>query len=168
MHRFDSLNIAVAGSGYVGLSLATLLSQLLQVTAVDIIPEKVEKINKRISPIQDEYIEKYFAEKELDLTATLDGEKAYADADFVIIAAPTPESLCRSIMSLIVVLSVVVLRQSSKQASCACQKNSSRAALSTGPPPSIIAMNSSSEMILTPSFSAFFSFAGPILSPATR
>ena len=72
-----------------GLSLATLLSQHHQVTAVDIIPEKVEKINKRISPIQDEYIEKYFAEKELDLTATLDGEKAYADADFVIIAAPT-------------------------------------------------------------------------------
>lgn len=89
MHRFDSLKIAVAGTGYVGLSLATLLSQHHQVTAVDIIPEKVEKINKRISPIQDEYIEKYFAEKELDLTATLDGEKAYADADFVIIAAPT-------------------------------------------------------------------------------
>lgn len=89
MHRFDSLKIAVAGTGYVGLSLATLLSQHHQVTAVDIIPEKVEKINKRISPIQDEYIEKYFAEKELDLTATLDGEKAYTDADFVIIAAPT-------------------------------------------------------------------------------
>lgn len=71
MHRFDSLKIAVAGTGYVGLSLATLLSQHHQVTAVDIIPEKVEKINKRISPIQDEYIEKYFAEKELDLTATL-------------------------------------------------------------------------------------------------
>ena len=67
MHRFDSLKIAVAGTGYVGLSLATLLSQHHQVTAVDIIPEKVEKINKRISPIQDEYIEKYFAEKELDL-----------------------------------------------------------------------------------------------------
>ena len=89
MHRFDSLKIAVAGTGYVGLSLATLLSQHHQVTAVDIIPEKVEKINKRISPIQDEYIEKYFAEKELDLTATLDGEKAYADADFVIIAVDT-------------------------------------------------------------------------------
>ena len=75
MHRFDSLKIAVAGTGYVGLSLATLLSQHHQVTAVDIIPEKVEKINKRISPIQDEYIEKYFAEKELDLTATLDGRR---------------------------------------------------------------------------------------------
>lgn len=81
--------IAVAGTGYVGLSLATLLSQHHHVTAVDIIPEKVGKINNRISPIQDDYIEKYLAEKELDLTATLDGEKAYSDADFVIIAAPT-------------------------------------------------------------------------------
>ena len=89
MRDFNSLKIAVAGTGYVGLSLATLLSQHHQVTAVDIIPEKVEKINKRISPIQDEYIEKYFAEKELNLTATLDGESAYSDADFVIIAAPT-------------------------------------------------------------------------------
>ena len=89
MKDFDSLKIAVAGTGYVGLSLATLLSQHHQVTAVDIIPEKVEKINKRISPIQDEHIEKYFSEKKLDLTATLDGEKAYADADFVIIAVPT-------------------------------------------------------------------------------
>ena len=89
MREFGSLKIAVAGTGYVGLSLATLLSQHHQVTAVDIIPEKVEKINKRISPIQDEYIEKYFAEKDLNLTATLDGEKAYSDADFVIIAAPT-------------------------------------------------------------------------------
>ena len=89
MRDFDSLRIAVAGTGYVGLSLATLLSPHHHVTAVDIIPEKVEKINKRISPIQDEYIERYFAEKELDLTATLDGESAYADADFVIIAAPT-------------------------------------------------------------------------------
>lgn len=89
LDKFDSLKIAVAGTGYVGLSLATLLSQHHQVTAVDIIPEKVEKINKRISPIRDDYIEKYFSEKELDLTATLDGEKAYSDADFVIIAAPT-------------------------------------------------------------------------------
>ena len=89
MKDFDSLKIAVAGTGYVGLSLATLLSQHHHVTAVDIIPEKVEKINKRISPIQDDCIEAYFAEKELDLTATLDGESAYADADFVIIAAPT-------------------------------------------------------------------------------
>ena len=82
-------NIAVAGTGYVGLSLAVLLAQNNKVTAVDILPEKVEKINKRISPIQDEYIEKYLAEKDLDLTATLDGAAAYADADFVIIAAPT-------------------------------------------------------------------------------
>ena len=83
------MKIAVAGTGYVGLSMATLLAQHHEVTAVDIIPEKVEKINKRISPIQDEYIEKYFAEKELNLTATLDGAAAYKDADFVIIAAPT-------------------------------------------------------------------------------
>ena len=89
MRKFNSLKIAVAGTGYVGLSLATLLSQYHQVTAVDIVPEKVEKINKRISPIQDEYIEKYFSEKDLNLVATLDGEKAYSDADYVIIAAPT-------------------------------------------------------------------------------
>ena len=82
-------NIAVAGTGYVGLSIATLLAQHHRVIAVDVIPEKVEKINNRISPIQDEYIEKYLAEKELDLTATLDGEAAYRDADFVVIAAPT-------------------------------------------------------------------------------
>lgn len=81
--------IAVAGTGYVGLSIATLLSQHHKVYAVDIIPEKVEKINNRISPIQDEYIEKYLAEKELDLTATLDAEMAYSNADFVVIAAPT-------------------------------------------------------------------------------
>lgn len=81
--------IAVAGTGYVGLSIATLLSQHHQVTAVDVIPEKVEKINKRISPIQDEYIEKYLAEKELSLTATLEGASAYKNADFVVIAAPT-------------------------------------------------------------------------------
>ncbi len=81
--------IAVAGTGYVGLSLAVLLAQHNSVTAVDIIPEKVEKINNKISPIQDDYIEKYLAEKELDLTATLDGEAAYSDAEFVIIAAPT-------------------------------------------------------------------------------
>ena len=83
------MNIAVAGTGYVGLSIATLLAQHHHVTAVDIIPEKVEKINRRQSPIQDEYIEKYLAEKELDLTATLDAEAAYRDADFVVIAAPT-------------------------------------------------------------------------------
>ena len=83
------MKIAVAGTGYVGLSIATLLSQNHEVTAVDIVPEKVEKINKRISPIQDEYIEKYLKEKELNLTATLDAEAAYKDADFVVIAAPT-------------------------------------------------------------------------------
>ena len=83
------MNIAVAGTGYVGLSIATLLAQHHHVMAVDIIPEKVEKINRRQSPIQDEYIEKYLAEKELDLTATLDAEAAYRDADFVVIAAPT-------------------------------------------------------------------------------
>ena len=89
MEIYDDLKIAVAGTGYVGLSMATLLSQNHQVTAVDVIPEKVEKINNRVSPIQDEYIEKYFAEKELKLSATLDGAIAYKDADFVIIAAPT-------------------------------------------------------------------------------
>ena len=89
MNKFENLKIAVAGTGYVGLSMATLLSQNHQVTAVDVIPEKVEKINNRVSPIQDEYIEKYFAEKDLKLSATLDGATAYKDADFVIIAAPT-------------------------------------------------------------------------------
>ena len=83
------MNIAVAGTGYVGLSLATLLSQHNHVTAVDIIPEKVDMVNHRKSPIQDDYIEKYLAEKDLDLTATLDAEAAYRDADFVIIATPT-------------------------------------------------------------------------------
>ena len=83
------MKIAVAGTGYVGLSMATLLSQHHSVVAVDVIPEKVEKINRRVSPIQDEYIEKYFSEKELDLVATLDAEAAYRDAEFVIIAAPT-------------------------------------------------------------------------------
>ena len=83
------MNIAVAGTGYVGMSIATLLAQHNHVTAVDVIPEKVEKINNKISPIQDDYIEKYLAEKELDLTATLDGSAAYKDADYVVIAAPT-------------------------------------------------------------------------------
>ena len=83
------MKIAVAGTGYVGLSIATLLSQHHEVMAVDIVPEKVALINQRKSPIQDEYIEKYLAEKDLDLTATLDAEAAYKDADFVVIAAPT-------------------------------------------------------------------------------
>ena len=83
------MKIAVAGTGYVGLSIATLLAQKNQVTAVDVIKEKVDLINNRKSPIQDDYIEQYLAEKKLDLTATLDGEKAYSDADFVVIAAPT-------------------------------------------------------------------------------
>ncbi|MGM9759351.1 MAG: nucleotide sugar dehydrogenase [Parabacteroides sp.] len=89
MRAYNELKIAVAGTGYVGLSMATLLSQHHEVVAVDVIPEKVEKINNRVSPIQDEYIEKFFAEKELRLTATLDGKAAYKDADIVIIAAPT-------------------------------------------------------------------------------
>ena len=89
MKDFNDIKIAVAGTGYVGLSIATLLSQHHHVTAVDVIPEKVEKLNNRISPIQDEYIEKYLAEKQLNLVATLDGKAAYKDADFVVIAAPT-------------------------------------------------------------------------------
>ena len=89
MREFKDLKIAVAGTGYVGLSIATLLSQHHQVTAVDIIPEKVELINNKKSPIQDDYIEKYLAEKDLNLTATLDAKAAYEDADFVVIAAPT-------------------------------------------------------------------------------
>ena len=89
MRDFNNIKVAVAGTGYVGLSIATLLSQQHQVTAVDVIPEKVEKLNNRISPIQDDYIEKYLAEKPLNLVATLDGKSAYADADFVVIAAPT-------------------------------------------------------------------------------
>ena len=89
MNNFNDIKIAVAGTGYVGLSIATLLSQHHHVTAVDVIPEKVVKLNNRVSPIQDDYIEKYLAEKKLNLTATLDGKSAYADADFVVIAAPT-------------------------------------------------------------------------------
>lgn len=89
MREFRNIKVAVAGTGYVGLSIATLLSQHHHVTAVDVIPEKIEKLNNKISPIQDEYIEKYLAEKELNLTATLDGATAYKDADFVVIAAPT-------------------------------------------------------------------------------
>ena len=89
MRDFKDIRVAVAGTGYVGLSIATLLSQHHHVTAVDVIPEKVEKLNNRISPIQDDYIEKYLAEKPLNLVATLDGKAAYADADFVVIAAPT-------------------------------------------------------------------------------
>lgn len=89
MKEFKDIKIAVAGTGYVGLSIATLLSQHHHVTAVDVVPEKVEKLNNRISPIQDEYIEKYLAEKPLNLVATLDGKAAYKDADFVVIAAPT-------------------------------------------------------------------------------
>lgn len=89
MRDFKEIRVAVAGTGYVGLSIATLLSQHHHVTAVDVIPEKVEKLNGKVSPIQDDYIEKYLAEKSLDLVATLDGRAAYADADFVVIAAPT-------------------------------------------------------------------------------
>ncbi len=89
MRDFKDIKVAIAGTGYVGLSIATLLSQHHHVTAVDVIPEKVEKLNNKISPIQDDYIEKYLAEKPLNLVATLDGKSAYADADFVVIAAPT-------------------------------------------------------------------------------
>ena len=89
MRDFNDIKVAVAGTGYVGLSIATLLAQHHHVTAVDVIPEKVEKLNNKISPIQDDYIEKYLAEKPLNLVATLDGKSAYADADFVVIAAPT-------------------------------------------------------------------------------
>ena len=89
MNNFNDIKVAVAGTGYVGLSIATLLSQHHHVTAVDVIPEKVEKLNNRVSPIQDDYIEKYLVEKKLNLTATLDGRTAYQDADFVVIAAPT-------------------------------------------------------------------------------
>lgn len=89
MREFKDLKIAVAGTGYVGLSISVLLAQHHHVTAVDIIADKVDLINQRKSPIQDDYIEKYLAEKDLDLTATLDAEAAYSDADFVIIAAPT-------------------------------------------------------------------------------
>ena len=89
MNTFEDIKVAVAGTGYVGLSIATLLSQHHHVSAVDVVPEKVEKLNKRVSPIQDDYIEKYLAEKPLNLVATLDGKSAYKDADFVVIAAPT-------------------------------------------------------------------------------
>lgn len=89
MKEFKDLRIAVAGTGYAGLSLAVLLAQHHQVTALDIVPEKVEMINNKKSPIRDEYIEKYLAEKKLNLTATLDAKEAYSDADFVVIAAPT-------------------------------------------------------------------------------
>lgn len=89
MNNFKDIKVAVAGTGYVGLSIAILLAQHHHVTAVDVILEKVQKLNNRISPIQDDYIEKYLAEKELNLTATLDGKAAYKDADFVVIAAPT-------------------------------------------------------------------------------
>ena len=89
MREFENLKIAVAGTGYVGLSIATLLSQKHKVVAVDVVPEKVEMINQKQSPIQDEYIEKYLREKQLNLRATLDGTAAYKDADFVVIAAPT-------------------------------------------------------------------------------
>ena len=89
MNNFKDIKVAVAGIGYVGLSIVTLLSQHHHVTAVDVIPEKVEKLNNRVSPILDDYIEKYLAEKKLNLTATLDGKSAYADADFAVIAAPS-------------------------------------------------------------------------------
>lgn len=105
--------IAVAGTGYVGLSIATLLSQHHHVTAVDIVPEKVEMINNRKSPIQDDYIEKYLAEKDLDLTATLDAKDAYSDADFVVIAAPTNVILCFQFFGLFCLYSCISLADGS-------------------------------------------------------
>ena len=101
MREFKDLKIAVAGTGYVGLSIATLLSQQHQVTAVDIIPEKVDLINNKKSPIQDDYIEKYLAEKELNLTATLDAKEAYSDADFVVIAAQQIMTVRRTFLILL-------------------------------------------------------------------
>lgn len=89
MRKFKDIKIAVAGTGYVGMSIATLLAQHHEVVAVDVVPEKVEKINQKISPIQDDYIEQYLSEKNLRLSATLDGAVAYVEADFVVIAAPT-------------------------------------------------------------------------------
>ena len=109
MREFKDLKIAVAGTGYVGLSIATLLSQHHKVTAVDIVPEKVELINNKKSPIQDDYIEKYLAEKELDLTATLDGAAAYKDADYVIIAAPTNYDSARNYFDTSAVEAVIEL-----------------------------------------------------------
>lgn len=109
MNETSKYTIAVAGTGYVGLSVATLLSQNNKVYAVDIVPEKVELINKRKSPIQDEYIERYLAEKELDLTATLDAESAYSKADFVVIAAPTNYDSKRNYFDTSVVETVIDL-----------------------------------------------------------
>ena len=109
MRKFEDLKIAVAGTGYVGMSMATLLAQHHEVMAVDVIPEKVEKINHRISPIQDDYIEKYLAEKDLDLTATLDGAAAYRDADYVIIAAPTNYDSARNYFDTSAVEAVIEL-----------------------------------------------------------
>ena len=103
------MKIAVAGTGYVGLSIATLLSQNNRVVAVDVVPEKVEMINRRQSPIQDEYIERYFAEKELDLVATLDAEQAYREAEFVVIAAPTNYDPNRNFFDTSAVESVIQL-----------------------------------------------------------
>ena len=101
MKEIQDIKIAVAGTGYVGLSIATLLAQHHHVTAVDVIAEKVDLINHRLSPIQDEYIERYLEEKDLNLTATLDGRSAYSDADFVVIAAPTNYDPAKNYLSLI-------------------------------------------------------------------
>lgn len=119
MRDFKDLKIAVAGTGYVGLSIATLLSQHHKVMAVDIVPEKVELINSKKSPIQDEYIEKYLAEKELDLTATLDAKEAYSDADFVVIAAPTNYDSKKNFFDTSAVEAVIKL-VISKQLNCFC------------------------------------------------
>ena len=120
LEKCSPLNIAVAGTGYVGLSIATLLAQHNHVTAVDIIPEKVELINNKKSPIQDEYIEKYLAEKELDLTSTLDGEEAYKNADFIVIAAPTNYDSKKNYFDTSAVEAVI---ESSVQNSCVSLKH---------------------------------------------
>ena len=142
------MKIAVAGTGYVGLSIATLLAQHNQVTAVDVVPEKVEKINNRISPIQDEYIEKYLAEKELDLTATLDAEKAYSDADFVVIATPTNYDSIRNFFDTSAVEDVIRLV-------CRCNPNAIMVIKSTIPvgyTESVCKQYGTSNILFSPEF----------------
>ena len=123
MRDFKDLKIAVAGTGYVGLSIATLLSQHHKVMAVDIVPEKVELINNKKSPIQDEYIEKYLAEKELNLTATLDAKEAYSDADFVVIAAPTNYDSKKNFFDTSAVEAVIKLVIYPPDERCAAEEN---------------------------------------------
>ena len=123
MKEFKDLKIAVAGTGYVGLSLAVLLAQHHQVTALDIVPEKVEMINNKKSPIRDEYIEKYLAEKELDLTATLDAKEAYSDADFVVIAAPTNYDSKKNFFDTAATESITMISIAEERISCSAISN---------------------------------------------